>query len=264
MALTDNLLKMLDYVKYGYSGKLLTIGVQELVLSSNYKKKIKAKYIGKKNNKILSSNLIFKKIGFSEINTLDYPGMDNSDIELDLNTKLPKKHFSKYNFVLDAGFMEHVFNVPEMMKSLHNLLKPGGKIVHFNPCQGSMNHGFYNFQPTFYFSYYKSCNYKNIKVFLVESKISNNMSEDKVTQIHENINNMNYFPKSSSSTYILTFATKTLNSSFKMPNQEFYQNIFNEKKKLNGKRIPNKKYQKIVGNTKKNNHKIITKKSFYI
>ena len=60
--------------------------------------------------------------------------------------------------------MEHVYNVPEMMKSLHLLLKPNGKIVHFNPCQGIRIMGF-TISNRLYFSFYKTCNYKNLKFF---------------------------------------------------------------------------------------------------
>ena len=140
MALTDNLLKILDHVAYGYSGKALTLGIQELLLSDDYKKKLDKKL--KKNFFNFSADSILKNLGFSKIDTLEYPGMDDAVISLDLNKKLPKKYHSRYDFIFDLGFMEHVYNVPEMMKSLQLLLKPNGKIVHFNPCQGTMNRGF--------------------------------------------------------------------------------------------------------------------------
>ena len=168
MAITNNLFKMLNHVKYGYRGKLLTFGLQEIVLDVD----LRNAFLKKGLNNHITSSIILKNIGFNEINTLDYSGMDNVDIELDLNKKLPKKYYSKYDFILESGYMEHIFNVPEMMRTIHLLLKPEGKIIHFNPCQGYMNHGFYNFQPTFYFSFYKACNYNNIKVFLVENNIS--------------------------------------------------------------------------------------------
>ena len=54
MALTDNLLKILDHVAYGYSGKALTLGIQELLLSDDYKKL----------DKIEKNFLIFLRIQF--------------------------------------------------------------------------------------------------------------------------------------------------------------------------------------------------------
>ena len=46
----------------------------------------------------------------------------------------------------------------------------------------------------------------------------------------------------------MTFAVKTVNSKYNFPNQEFYQNIFNEKAKSNSELLPNQVYNKIVGN----------------
>ena len=77
-----------------------------------------------------------------------------------------------------------------------------------------------------------------------------------VTEVKENINNMNYFSKKGSSTYIVSFATKRPDSNFEIPNQEFYQNIFDAKKKMKGALIPKAIYNKIVGKTKKINIKI--------
>ena len=100
MALTDNLLKIVDHVAYGYSGKLLTLGVQELVLSNGYKKKLKKKLKKKEFFFEFSTNSILKNLGFSSIDTLEYPEWKSPNISLDLNKKLPKKYHSKYDFIV--------------------------------------------------------------------------------------------------------------------------------------------------------------------
>ena len=45
-------------------------------------------------------------------------------------------------------------------KSIHNLVKPNGFMLHFLPYQGAYNHGFYNYNPTFFFDLGKANNYK--------------------------------------------------------------------------------------------------------
>ena len=49
----------------------------------------------------------------------------------------------------------------------------------------------------------------------------------------QNINNMNYLTKRDLNIYRFVCSKKS-NSKFKIPNQEFYENIFNAKKKTNG------------------------------
>ena len=65
MALTDNLLKILDHVAYGYSGKALTLGIQELLLSDDYKKKLdkKLKKLTLDKNATLPYDLLINTVG---------------------------------------------------------------------------------------------------------------------------------------------------------------------------------------------------------
>ena len=148
--------------------------------------------------------------------------------------------------------------------SIFNLLKINGLAIHCNPCQGNMNHGFYNFQPTFYFSFYKSCGFTDLKAFLIESNEEISNKKYYITPIMNNFNNMQYYPKLKSSTYIMTIARKVVDSQFIIPNQEFYQKIFEEKSKTGLKRIVESKYKKILGDVPENDHKVITKTSYEI
>jgi len=75
---------------------------------------------------------------------------------------------------------------------------------------------------------------------------------------------MEYTPPFCPSTCLLVFATKTEVSEFQYPNIEFYQRIFNEKKKYKGNRIPDKIYQQIVGATSGNSYNNILKDSFIL
>src|SRR5262249_47687683 len=59
----------------------------------------------------------------------------------------------KYDMLYDGGTMEHCFNVGQVMRNIHAMVKPGGFIVHLNPCN-YFNHGFFNFNPTFYHDFY--------------------------------------------------------------------------------------------------------------
>lgn len=56
----------------------------------------------------------------------------------------------RYHAVLNLGTAEHVFNVAQVMKSIHDHTLPGGLMVHGLPFAGWVDHGFYSFNPTFY------------------------------------------------------------------------------------------------------------------
>src|SRR5262245_57815982 len=70
---------------------------------------------------------------------------DRATYQLDLN--LPAKELAEYDVVTNFGTTEHVFNIGEAFKSIHNLTRPGGVSLHCVPCFGFVNHGFYTINP---------------------------------------------------------------------------------------------------------------------
>ncbi len=69
-----------------------------------------------------------------------------ADLVLDLNEALPASLYRKAMTILDAGTMEHVFDIARALQNIHRLLAPGGLIMHVAPLSW-FEHGFYNFNP---------------------------------------------------------------------------------------------------------------------
>jgi SAM-dependent methyltransferase len=69
---------------------------------------------------------------------------------LDLNKDLADQGLKKtYDLVTNAGTLEHCFDQMSAFRNVHNLCREGGLFIHVMPCQGSVNHGFYNYHPRF-------------------------------------------------------------------------------------------------------------------
>jgi hypothetical protein len=51
---------------------------------------------------------------------------------------------------MNLGTAEHVCNVLQVFKTIHDFTLPSGLIVQALPFSGWVDHGFYNFNPTFY------------------------------------------------------------------------------------------------------------------
>ena len=49
--------------------------------------------------------------------------------------------------------MEHCFNVGQAVRNILEMAKVGGFVIHLNPMT-MINHGFFNFSPTFYHDFY--------------------------------------------------------------------------------------------------------------
>lgn len=249
--------------KYNYQGSLCVLGKQEV----NYSVEDVKKYVPNLPPQILSQDDFFKLLGFNSVESLDVTPNDGAEIIHNLNEPLPAYLEDKFDFIFDIGTTEHVFNVAEYMKSIVKMLKPNGVVFHATPAGGTCNHGFFNFQPTFYYSFYRAngFGYTNVDFVEMDSSASHIFSDQGhrtiVTPI-ANINNLNFEFKVP--TYNFVFARKNAKQKLIQPIQEFYYNIFKEKDKLGGGRLPDELHQLLVGDVINNTDIEIRKKSFEI
>ncbi|MDJ0768721.1 MAG: class I SAM-dependent methyltransferase, partial [Ilumatobacter sp.] len=71
-----------------------------------------------------------------------------------------------FDTVIDAGTTEHVFDIPRALKTVTELCRPGGRILHFVPANQNCGHGFWQFSPELFFSLYSERNgYADTEVF---------------------------------------------------------------------------------------------------
>jgi len=78
---------------------------------------------------------------------IDFDGTEQA-LKLDLNNPIDLQR--QFDIVLNLGTVEHVFNVAQAFKTIHDHTRPGGLMVHGLPFAGWVDHGFYSFNPTFY------------------------------------------------------------------------------------------------------------------
>ena len=88
-----------------------------------------------------------------KMTVLDINEVRGGEILCDLNEPLTKDLYSRFDIVLDGGTMEHCFNVGQVIKYFVAMAKVGRFILHQNPLM-VMSHGFFNFNPTFYYDFY--------------------------------------------------------------------------------------------------------------
>jgi hypothetical protein len=103
----------------------------------------------------------------SSLTAIDFDGTEHSskqDLNYPLNLPL------RYDMVTNIGTAEHVFNVAQFFKSVHDYTLPGGFMFHGLPFSGWVDHGFFNFNSTFYWDLAERNNY--YLVFCMYTEIS--------------------------------------------------------------------------------------------
>lgn len=90
------------------------------------------------------------------VRSLDFSAYEGAELLHDLNCPLPAELYESCDLLFDSGSLEHVFNVPVALESYIQLVRPGGRIVLDMPCSGCCGHGFYQFSPELFFSFFSS------------------------------------------------------------------------------------------------------------
>lgn len=94
---------------------------------------------------------LFIDLGFGNVDSLDASNYENANIIHNMNHPIPN-NFNKYDYILDAGTMEHIFNTPQVCENIINMLNIDGIFVSITPNNNLSGHGIYQFSPEFYLS----------------------------------------------------------------------------------------------------------------
>jgi hypothetical protein len=153
--------------KIGSFGKVLTLGRQGIHSSvsqnpaadrmiSEYG--IDARYadIGRREK---YAEQLLRAFGASEIASIDASPYEGASIIHDFNNPLsPGIPINYYDIVLDGGFLEHIFNVPQAVANMMQMTQLGGRVVGITCLNNFVGHGFYQFSPEFIYRAFSDAN----------------------------------------------------------------------------------------------------------
>jgi hypothetical protein len=90
-------------------------------------------------------------LGVSTVNTLDYSAYEGADLLCDLNQPISGELKGRFDVVVEAGSLEHIFNFPTAIANLMQMTKVGGTIFASTVSNNLCGHGFYQFSPELIF-----------------------------------------------------------------------------------------------------------------
>lgn len=108
--------------------------------------------------KTLFADDFFRGLGAHQLQALDASPYEGADLIYDLNLPLPKALHEKWSCVIDAGSLEHVFNFPEAIRSVMQLVEKGGHFLCISPWNNLAGHGFYQFSPELFYRIFSNEN----------------------------------------------------------------------------------------------------------
>ena len=115
---------------------------------------------------LITAKTLYQSMGFEVYECIDADGLYDARV-FDLNKNIQETYgFSEqFDLVTNHGTTEHCFNQFESWKNIHNLCALEGIMIHVLPAQGYVNHGFYNYNPSFFYNLAAANNYKLIAIY---------------------------------------------------------------------------------------------------
>jgi len=108
---------------------------------------------------IFNDETVFNALGFEHLDSIDISSFEGANIICDLNKPIPDKMKNQYDFILDCGTIEHVFNTKIVLKNIFDMLKVGGVFFFEQMTFYGINHGYYNFSLNMLHDYFQINNY---------------------------------------------------------------------------------------------------------
>lgn len=94
---------------------------------------------------------LFKNMGYTVTDSIDNSAYENATIIHNLNLPLMFQG-NQYNYVLDGGTIEHIFNCPQVCENIINMMEVGGIYCSVTVNNNFSGHGIYQFSPEFFLS----------------------------------------------------------------------------------------------------------------
>jgi SAM-dependent methyltransferase len=108
--------------------------------------------------KTLFADEFFRFLGAEDLVSVDNSDYEGATLIHDLNQPFPENWLRHFDFVLDGGTLEHVFNYPLALRHSLELVRPGGHFLTITTAHNYMGHGFYQFSPELFFRVFSAEN----------------------------------------------------------------------------------------------------------
>lgn len=161
----------------------------------------------------------------SFVASIDLNGTERA-IRHDLNLPLEswtisrhEVHSGKFDLVINHGTAEHVFNIAQVFKTMHDHCETGGLMMHDAPFHGWIDHGFYCLQPTLFYDLAAANNYEIVRVVIGEIG-----GESIPVESREHVHELATAGKIPKNALLLVVFRKIVDAPFRIPAQGYYAN----------------------------------------
>jgi hypothetical protein len=115
-----------------------------------------------------NAQTVLSLLGADKVYVADVSAYEKPDFVMDLNLAIPPDLACRFDTILDAGTLEHVFDLPQALRNIAGMLRVGGSVAHFLPASNFIDHGFYSISPTLLYDFYQANGFEHLSCYLRE------------------------------------------------------------------------------------------------
>lgn len=160
-----------------------------------------------------------------DVHSIDAGGTDKA-LRMDLNQSIDLE--KEFDLVINHGTAEHVFNIANVFRVMHDHCDVGGLLVHESPFTGWVDHGFYCLQPTLFYDVVTANNY-DLRYIAVEQIDRNLLLE---IECREHIHQLKRDGELPDNSMLYVAMRKTTDEPFMVPMQGIYAHTLSEEARL--------------------------------
>ena len=110
---------------------------------------------------------VFHSLADCKVSALDISDYEGAEVIHDMNLPLPDEYKGRFDFIFDGSSMDNIFNGPQALISMSELLRPGGRMVLYN-ASNSVHTGYLQFSPDWFIDFFAVNRYADCKVYIQE------------------------------------------------------------------------------------------------
>jgi len=100
--------------------------------------------------KSFSKNYLGQTLHAKSVSSMDVDNYQGAEIIANLNKEINKELVEKFDTIIDSGTLEHLSNFPTALKNIMKMLRVNGTYHSLLPVNNWVDHGFFQFSPTFF------------------------------------------------------------------------------------------------------------------
>lgn len=116
----------------------------------------------------VSDKQLFALLGITNVHALDVTDYENAEVIHNLNFPIAKNLENQYDYIIDGGTFDHLFDIKTAFENITQMLKDNGTLLMWNGASNFTGAAYISYAPDFFWDYFIENKFTDVRVYLAE------------------------------------------------------------------------------------------------